>query len=249
MVVYDTSTIVSSIDISYNGKSPKGNITSKALFTAADNAILDGPAYDFGITGFTSSLPQLIHGNTTILSATIKNGVLPANNIDVRIYAVQDNIDTVLVCDTIITNLKKLETTQLNVNYLIPDSASYVEFFTKVDVDDKFNEFCMNNNIKILQVPMKGPNWILDVSNNPNPFEFTTQFTYTLPREMNKVSLSIYSLDAQEMKKFDNCPTSLGRHSLWWNGSELPKGVYIYKYDGINSSGGQEKYTGKFSKN
>ena len=245
--IYDTSAIVPTVDLSYKGNAQlqgtKG--IGKYLFTSPDRNILLAPAYDQAITELKSSLDPLEHGKTTTLSVNLKNGLLPVKGSRLQLFAIIENRDTVLLADKIIDSMDILSSINLGFNYLIPDSVNYIEFFAVIDANDRLNEFCVNNNIRSLQVPFEGPNWIIDVTVYPNPLHYNTSFSYILPREMNDLSIIVYTTDGREMTRINNCPVSLGQHIIRWEAWEFPKGSYFYNITGHNASGGIEKYTGK----
>jgi flagellar hook assembly protein FlgD len=49
-----------------------------------------------------------------------------------------------------------------------------------------------------------------------------------LPKE-SKVSLSIYNVVGQQIKRFDIGTKPAGYHQISWNDNALPNGVYIYQ--------------------
>ena len=165
--------------------------------------------------------------------------------VGIQLFAIIENRDTVLIADKIIDSMDILSSMNLGFDYVIPDSVNYIEFYTVLDSNDRLNEFCVNNNIKNLQVPFKGPNWIIDVNAYPNPLQNHTTFSYILPREMNDMSIVIYAADGREMTRINNCPVTLGLHSIPWEAWEFAKGSYYYNITGHNAIGGIEKFTGK----
>jgi YVTN family beta-propeller protein len=62
----------------------------------------------------------------------------------------------------------------------------------------------------------------------PNPSRGQTTFKYQLPKE-SKVSLSIYNVVGQMIKRFDVGAKPAGYHQVNWNDNMLPNGVYIYQ--------------------
>ncbi len=75
----------------------------------------------------------------------------------------------------------------------------------------------------------------------PNPFSSNTTIFYTLSNEQN-VSLSILSTTGQEIVNLlDNTAQSAGKHEIQFNGQDLPKGMYFYRFtDGTGTN-----HTGK----
>ncbi|OGF17159.1 MAG: hypothetical protein A2509_10050, partial [Candidatus Edwardsbacteria bacterium RIFOXYD12_FULL_50_11] len=62
----------------------------------------------------------------------------------------------------------------------------------------------------------------------PNPSRGQTTFKYQLPRE-SKVSLTVYNVVGQAVKRFDIGTKPAGYHQINWNNNLLPNGVYIYQ--------------------
>jgi hypothetical protein len=68
--------------------------------------------------------------------------------------------------------------------------------------------------------------------NYPNPFNPTTTISFALP-QASEVSLSIYNLSGQLVKKLVAGEMNAGRHSLVWDatndrGERVASGVYLY---------------------
>jgi len=66
--------------------------------------------------------------------------------------------------------------------------------------------------------------------NYPNPFNPTTQIDYQLPKAGN-VKISIYNVVGQVVSVLVNENQSKGNHTIDWNASDFPSGVYIYKLE------------------
>ncbi|MDQ7799614.1 MAG: T9SS type A sorting domain-containing protein [Candidatus Edwardsbacteria bacterium] len=62
----------------------------------------------------------------------------------------------------------------------------------------------------------------------PNPSRGQTTFKYQLPRE-SKVSLTVYNVVGQTVKRFDIGAQPAGYHQISWNDNLLPNGVYFYR--------------------
>jgi hypothetical protein len=60
----------------------------------------------------------------------------------------------------------------------------------------------------------------------PNPSKGKTTFKYQLPRE-SRVSLTVYNVVGQVIKRFDIGKKPAGYHQVDWNDNTLPNGVYI----------------------
>ena len=62
----------------------------------------------------------------------------------------------------------------------------------------------------------------------PNPFNPTTDITFTIPED-NYVRLSAYNVNGQEVAVIHDGYQSLGEHSYTWDASVLPSGMYYIK--------------------
>ncbi len=64
--------------------------------------------------------------------------------------------------------------------------------------------------------------------NYPNPFNPTTEIEYYLPKQ-EYVTITIYSILGQEVKRLFNGIQSQGLKKVLFDGSELPSGIYYYQ--------------------
>ena len=62
----------------------------------------------------------------------------------------------------------------------------------------------------------------------PNPFNPTTDVTFTIPND-NYVRLSAYNVNGQEVSVIHDGYQSMGEHSYTWNASDLPSGMYYIR--------------------
>ena len=80
----------------------------------------------------------------------------------------------------------------------------------------------------IAEVSVVGPNKYTLYQNYPNPFNPSTTIDYYLPKE-GKVVLKVYNILSQEVATLVNENQAAGRHSISFDASKLPGGVYLYK--------------------
>ena len=66
------------------------------------------------------------------------------------------------------------------------------------------------------------------LENYPNPFNPTTQISYTLARASN-VTLTVYNVLGQQIVTLVNAKNEPGEHSVNWNALNVPSGVYFYR--------------------
>ncbi len=62
--------------------------------------------------------------------------------------------------------------------------------------------------------------------NNPNPFVSTTSISFGLPLKSH-VNLKVYNLSGQEISTLVTGDMETGRHTVEWNASGLPAGIYF----------------------
>ncbi|MBK7104439.1 MAG: T9SS type A sorting domain-containing protein [Ignavibacteriae bacterium] len=72
-------------------------------------------------------------------------------------------------------------------------------------------------------------------ANYPNPFNPTTTITYEIPYS-SKVNLNIYDIQGNMVAKLVDESKSAGVHSIQFNASNIPSGVYFYKLTAGNNS-------------
>ncbi|MFH1052148.1 MAG: hypothetical protein V1779_14610 [bacterium] len=245
--MFDTGAVIPSVDVTYRGKSVVPN-SEPALYSYKDSEILDLPAVDLNLYDLTASQSKLKYNSDVRLTAKIQNGVTPAENVTVNIYAISNLGDTVLVGSEVFNFIDKFEKIQMNTIYKVEDSLEYIEFLASVQNNVKNSEFCTNNNSRQLQIPFEGPNWIVNVKNYPNPVIHNTYFSYYLPRELRSLSIVIFTLDGQEVTRIKDCPTGLGYNMVYWFCANSPKATYIYKFEGINEKGELVIYNGTMIK-
>ena len=63
----------------------------------------------------------------------------------------------------------------------------------------------------------------------PNPFNASTLIKYELPEE-SYVVLDIFNISGQKVTSLINGHKEAGYHEIIWNASDLPSGIYLYKF-------------------
>ena len=67
----------------------------------------------------------------------------------------------------------------------------------------------------------------LSLSQNvPNPFNSSTSIDFTIPVD-SRVVIKIYNISGQEVATLKNEKMEAGKHSVIWNASDMPSGVYF----------------------
>jgi hypothetical protein len=77
-----------------------------------------------------------------------------------------------------------------------------------------------NNNYK--------PDQYMLFQNYPNPFNPSTKIVYTLPFESN-VEIQIFNLLGEVVATLEDKTMQAGTHSIDWDASNIPSGVYLYR--------------------
>jgi flagellar hook assembly protein FlgD len=62
----------------------------------------------------------------------------------------------------------------------------------------------------------------------PNPFNPSTGISFNLPENSN-VHIEIYNVLGQKVDSINLKHLPSGKHTVLWDGSEYPSGVYLYK--------------------
>ena len=65
-------------------------------------------------------------------------------------------------------------------------------------------------------------------ANYPNPFNPSTQISFSLP-ETREVSITVYDMNGREIAELVNDSFSAGNHTVTFRANELSSGVYFYK--------------------
>jgi hypothetical protein len=74
--------------------------------------------------------------------------------------------------------------------------------------------------------------------NYPNPFNPATRIDYTVTKA-GPVSIKVFNTLGQEVRTLVDGPVSPGQHSVSFDASALPSGVYIYRMQARQTEGGQ----------
>jgi flagellar hook assembly protein FlgD len=67
----------------------------------------------------------------------------------------------------------------------------------------------------------------------PNPFNSTTNITFTLPQSAN-VEMKIYSILGEEIATLISEFHSAGKHTVQWDAGNLPSGMYLCRLQAEN---------------
>jgi hypothetical protein len=65
--------------------------------------------------------------------------------------------------------------------------------------------------------------------NYPNPFNPSTKIEFSIPEDVNNVTLTIYNTLGQRVAELVNSKMEAGYYSYEWNASDVATGLYIYE--------------------
>ena len=65
--------------------------------------------------------------------------------------------------------------------------------------------------------------------NYPNPFNPSTKIEFSIPEDVNNVTLTIYNTLGQKVAELVNSKMEAGKYSYVWNASDVSTGLYIYE--------------------
>lgn len=252
--IYDTSNAINEIYVTYVGRGVRVK-DGVEPFKFRDTDILSFPAEDIRLESITTDREKLVKGENVNLTVNCRNGLVKAENVYVSLYAVMvrdsafdGNPDTLQVGVNTFDVMEKFKPYSFNAPFTVPPDAGYIEFFAMVDSGMKHCEFCKVNNTLNLIVPFKDPEWITNTAAFPNPFEYNTTITYTLPKAVRSIDITFYSTDGKKAGSLLNCPSSLGMHTVEWFVPDLAKGVYYYSISGTTEDGSRKQHFGRIVK-
>jgi hypothetical protein len=73
------------------------------------------------------------------------------------------------------------------------------------------------------------PNEYALYQNYPNPFNPSTKIEFSIPEDVNNVTLTIYNALGQRVAELVNSKMEAGKYSYVWNADEVATGLYIYE--------------------
>ena len=65
--------------------------------------------------------------------------------------------------------------------------------------------------------------------NYPNPFNPSTKIEFSIPEDVNNVTLTIYNALGQRVAELVSSKMEAGKYNYVWNASEVATGLYIYE--------------------
>ena len=109
----------------------------------------------------------------------------------------------------------------------VEQAGNYFYRLKQIDVDGSF-EFS-----PVVEVYFGAPDKFELAQNYPNPFNPATTISYTIP-EAQQVQLTVYNVLGKEIATLVNKQQPAGNYKVFFDGSDLPSGIYIYKLQAGN---------------
>jgi len=115
------------------------------------------------------------------------------------------------------------------------ENPNYISSFTSTTSDHApvWTRFDFSRSLVSIDddLPYEHPKSVTLGQNFPNPFNPTTNISFTLP-ENSEVSLKIYDIMGREVAALaENAAYSSGSHTVQFDASHLSSGIYIYRLD------------------
>ncbi len=232
--VYINPVMISNVNIDY--RTVNKRTSSVVNYSYPDESVLNCTANDIGLIDLSVNKSRVKSGDYIKVTANLHNGVTDLNNVNLNVYATSRRYDTVLVGQITIDTLQAYAKESIVFDYYVPDSSAFFKLFATVDKNNNISEICESNNSSGMIVPFDGPNWILDVYNTPNPFTYFTDIDYSLPEQINDLNIEIYSTDGKQIDMLKHCPTSFGTSTVHWLAPDVPEGVYLLRFTGMDKN-------------
>lgn len=186
-----------------------------------------------GITHFTDLMaPEDFDGNGLIQSW--KQEVQGLIRV-LRIALPPRGIDSVswqlIAADSLSPNYLNEKKAYWNYQLILNDASSGMHnpFFT-VNVLQKSITIGLQWPIGIELTGNETPKTYELTQNFPNPFNPTTQFTFSIPKP-EKVTVKVYDIVGKEIVTLVNAKLATGKYIVKWNAEKTASGVYFYRFE------------------
>ncbi|MDP8240179.1 MAG: T9SS type A sorting domain-containing protein, partial [Candidatus Hatepunaea meridiana] len=167
-------------------------------------------------------------------------GDIGIDSIAVWEYTVS-NIDNLPSEITDITIDNEVFTCSFDTTFSIPANSdtTLLVFFTPQDDTTYIGSLTLNSLGHEFETSLSGQGVVLDIEDtpsvvyvfglqgaSPNPFNSKTHISYSLDVDAD-VTLSLFDLSGREVAKLVDSPMTSGKHSISWDASDLPSGIYL----------------------
>ena len=164
--------------------------------------------------------PFHIHGNSfQVVSRT--NGVRPTHDYELGWKDV-----VIVYSQETVRIIKSFE------DYADPEGPymSHCHILEHEDVGMMTHWVVVDQPIGIQEPNQPNPSHFTLYNNFPNPFNPTTTIEFSIP-QTEFVTVKVYNIAGHEITTLINDELSIGNHSIQWNGSHQPSGVYFVKIE------------------
>ena len=214
-----------------NTEFPPSNSSSK-VFTITNHGVDASDYFDFDDPSFAETLPLPVeitkfeavsNGDNVVLEWATATEV---NNYGFEVErAVADNFETIGFVEGA-------------GNSNSPKSYSFVDAAVSGEVSYRLKQIDTDGSFEYSDVVTVKANGLAKTElfqNHPNPFNPTTQISFSLS-EMTNVKITVYNMLGQEVAELVNTEMASGVHSVKFDGSNLTSGFYIYRIETPNYS-------------
>lgn len=116
-------------------------------------------------------------------------------------------------------------------SYTVTESLADSEYTVSLNVKDKVGNSAEE---KATEFVIESELAMKKVLNYPNPFSSGTKFTYILTRDVDEVTIKVYTVAGEIVKTIDFASSHVGYNEEEWDGindyaEELANGTYVYK--------------------
>ncbi|MEX0608752.1 MAG: S8 family serine peptidase [Balneolaceae bacterium] len=99
-----------------------------------------------------------------------------------------------------------------------------------VSANDQESRFIISVSTEVYQDEKELPKWYSLQQNYPNPFNPSTAISFDLP-ESHEVKLNVFDLLGRKVAQLVNETKEAGKHTVYFDASNLSSGVYIYRIE------------------
>ncbi len=202
---------------------------------------------------FNPATPEA--GSVVTIQARIHNwSLLPTTRpIDVRFYLgdpndggvpiVGVNGETEVSAGQLIDRGSSIVEMQWEIPTVLP--TAFPRIYAVIDPEDAETEIHETNNIGWTVMPVEDviigtdaeddriaelPREVQLLPNYPNPFNPTTQISYTLP-QAGPVTLRVFNALGRQITALEDAERRAGTHTITFNAAHIPSGVYFYQLE------------------
>ncbi len=156
------------------------------------------------------------------------------SEVDLELYKIYKKSGSTWEYLTSTTDADYTDLTETRYTWPGTGTKKYVKYkIQAVDYTDNASEYSNILSFVVKDIDQQQKNLFSKAEDNtyskayPNPFNPTTKISFNLKRE-NFVNLNVYDLSGRKVATLINENKTVGPHSVGFDGSNLPSGIYIY---------------------